>query len=491
MSFMNYGQVAHKSSRTTIDLQAEPNIFGEEVDVSDPTTETQHCLNEPSSDNLILKIKQQEQWICRLEQELKTARTALCDVTNKFEKANRQLERAEKALDIVDCESKLAVHKNEDLEEQLGLSKQTISALQKEIGSLKEASPLITATGKDQQAVQFYCETKTGRFYSSAIRKLYYKLLADLIPPDKIEQTIKAVLKFFIPEVDLSQLHLPRARCAAYMRSCELETVSMAQKAMHFSEVVQSDQSIGLTLNSDGTTLNQRKLGAAVMSGTVISLNEIPDGCAQTIVDDIDSELSKLRNMAKLLKLPNADVINWTLVTSSTSDSAATQKKLNDLIVEKKARDEAVYGPARSVEGKDLVRNFCAMHLAVNLRTAFLEGMKKCYNPDTIGITRDRYPVNILVHQFCKLFGKKGTPEYGVGVILFPDFLTIKAQLQTTDPSSHQLYYKNCLSIVLDRQVGNRYFVMAANAGKILFLRNAALLYLYEIFFFTPQCILV
>ena len=161
----------------------------------------------------------------------------------------------------------------------------------------------------------------------------------------------------------------------------------MVQKAMHFSSVVQSDQSIGLTLNSDGTTLNQRKLGAAViyMSGTVISLNEIPDGCAQTIVDDIDSELSKLRNMAKLLKLPNADVINWTLVTSSTSDSAATQKKLNDLIVEKNARDEAVYGPARSVEGRDLVRNFCAMHLA--LRTAFLEGMKKCYNPDTIGIT--------------------------------------------------------------------------------------------------------
>ena len=161
MSFMNYGQVAHKSSRTTIDPQAEPNIFGEEVDVSDPTTETQHCLNEPSSDNLILKIKQQEQWICHLEQELKTARTALCDVTNKFEKANRQLERAEKALDIVDCESKLAVHKNEDLEEQLGLSKQTISALQKEIGSLKETSPVLSL-----QLLE-----RTNKQYSSTVRQ--------------------------------------------------------------------------------------------------------------------------------------------------------------------------------------------------------------------------------------------------------------------------------------------------------------------------------
>ena len=82
----------------------------------------------------------------------------------------------------------------------------------------------ITATTGNDQQIQFYCETKTGRFYLSAIGKTYYKLLAYLIPLDKIEQTVKAIIKYFIPEVNLSQLHLPSATCAAYMRSCELET---------------------------------------------------------------------------------------------------------------------------------------------------------------------------------------------------------------------------------------------------------------------------
>ena len=35
--------------------------------------------------------------------------------------------------------------------------------------------------------------------------------------------------------------------------------------------------------------------------------------------------------------------------------------------------------------------------------------------------------------------------------------------------------FTKCIKISLDRQVGNRYFVTASNAGKILFLREAAI----------------
>ena len=107
----------------------------------------------------------------------------------------------------------------------------------------------ITATIGNDQRIQFYCETKTGRFYSSAIGKLYYKLLAYLIPLDKIEQTVKAIIKYFIQEDNLSQLHLPSATYVTYMRLCELETVSMAQKAMNFPSEVQNDLYIDSTLN--------------------------------------------------------------------------------------------------------------------------------------------------------------------------------------------------------------------------------------------------
>ena len=40
-----------------------------------------------------------------------------------------------------------------------------------------------------------------------------------------------------------------------------------------------------------------------------------------TIIEDVSKELTKLREMAHSLGLPNADAINW------SSDSAATQKR--------------------------------------------------------------------------------------------------------------------------------------------------------------------
>ena len=42
------------------------------------------------------------------------------------------------------------------------------------------------------------------------------------------------------------------------------------------------------------------------------------------------------------------------------------------------------------------------------------------------------------------------------------------------------MYYRNCLIVVLERQVGRRYFVIAANAGKILFLKQTAQEYLFK-----------
>ena len=40
------------------------------------------------------------------------------------------------------------------------------------------------------------------------------------------------------------------------------------------------------------------------------------------------------------------------------------------------------------------------------------------------------------------------------------------------------MYYQQCTKIRLDRQVGSRYFVSAANVGKVLFLREAAISFL-------------
>ena len=202
----------------------------------------------------------------------------------------------------------------------------------------------------------------------------------------------------------------------------------------------------------------------------VLSINELPDGTAISAVDDISREFEKLREAAKMLGLPNPDSINWTLVISSSSDSASTQKRINKLIEECKQNDTEKFGPA-TTETIGLIKTFCSMHLGVNLRKAFLSGTDEIGKPSE----RKYHRVDALVHEFCKLFGRTGVPEYASGVVSFPDFLEFKTRTSSSDDC---VYYEACSKVRLHRQVGSRYFVTAVNACKIVFLKEAAIEYL-------------
>ena len=121
--------------------------------------------------------------------------------------------------------------------------------------------------------------------------------------------------------LDLNNLQLPSESCASYMRRHELTTVSLVHKA---TSVLEQANSASLHLNTDGTTKFQRKLEGAAINGMVLSVNEVPDGSADSILNDVSTELQKLREVAHALKMPNADKVNWTLIVSSSSDSAST-----------------------------------------------------------------------------------------------------------------------------------------------------------------------
>lgn len=114
------------------------------------------------------------------------------------------------------------------------------------------------------------------------------------MPPAKISKT---VLKCFLPSMNTDDLVLPHERCAGYMRREELKTVSMAHKAYAVNE------SESLDLNSDGTTKFQKKIGGVAVNGMVLSLNAVPDGSANSIIEDISCELEKLRDIAYALNL--------------------------------------------------------------------------------------------------------------------------------------------------------------------------------------------
>jgi len=107
----------------------------------------------------------------------------------------------------------------------------------------------------DSATMTFSFYTKKGKImYSPAIRKLYYTLLTDQIPPAKIESTIKAVIKCFL-HLNIEKLSLPEEKCSGYMRREELKTISMAHKATLVNNLVSKEM---IHINTDGTTKLQK-----------------------------------------------------------------------------------------------------------------------------------------------------------------------------------------------------------------------------------------
>ena len=99
------------------------------------------------------------------------------------------------------------------------------------------------------------------------------------------------------------------------------------------------------------------------------------------------------------------------------------------------------------------------LNTLVNYATCCCAGERKYHRVDT------------LVHEFCRT----GVPEYASGVVSFPDFFELKTSTSNNDDRA---YYQTCSKVRLHRQVGRRYFITAANACKIVFLKDAAIKFL-------------
>ena len=429
----------------------------EDTEVKSLEKEVKQCSE--CTQKLSIDFKSMERNFNKMKKQLDHADLCLRDITNELKDVSKKRDVAQKKANRLQKSMEFAFSDCTSLEDNLYALEEKNSELSKALASTKQ-----------MDLPTFDFETKLGnKTYSPAIRTLYYTLLAEQVPPAKISDIIKNIVKCFFPAMDVQQLELPKERCAGYMRSEEMKTVSMAHKATVICEHANDGQ---LYLNTDGTTLAQKKLGSVAINNVTVSVNEVSDGTAAYMIDDVSRELQKLREMAHALNIPNADSINWTLIASATSDSAATQKCFNKLIEQSVEADKEKFGEV-SHEAFDLVENFCAMHLGVNLRKAFLDGMKATYD-HSYSDNREYHAVDTLVYEFCKLFGRHGTPEYGCGTLAFPDFLVIMSK----DPNASNDYYSSCTQVTFDRQVGSRYFVTAANATKIIFVREAAIHFL-------------
>lgn len=298
-------------------------------------------------------------------EELQLARKNLRDITNENLKLRKHCDVVERKAGKKSNDLDTLKYEYALLEDAYADNAETIQALQNELSAVPVGSTC-------NDSGDFTYVTKCGRCYSPAIRKLYYSLLSTQVPSSKIAEIIKTVIKCFNPSIDVEQLKLPHRTCADYMRKDELKSVSNAHKAIVLCS--HASEKRGFLLNTDGTTKFQKKIGGVAINDMVVSVNELPDGTALSAIDDVSRKLSKLRQTAHALGIPNADSINWTLVAASSSDSASSQKRLNKLIEEYREKDEETFGPA-TFETIDLIESFCSMHLGVNLRKAFLSGI--------------------------------------------------------------------------------------------------------------------
>ena len=199
------------------------------------------------------------------QKELTCARKVLQDISSERVKLQKQCSIAKAKAKEVRCEYAVLENTFAELQDENIDLTSALSDLRDELESYSEEQ---TSTDRD-----FTFQTKIGRRYSPSVRRLYYNLLTQQIPAQKIAEIIKTVIKCLFPAVDVDTLQLPKRSCADYMRKLELATISNAHKATVLSECES-----GFRLHTDGTTKHQKKIGGVGINGMVISVNELADG---------------------------------------------------------------------------------------------------------------------------------------------------------------------------------------------------------------------
>ena len=383
-------------------------------------------------------VKEGQHKVQHAEEKLAQAQMALTETNTLYSQLKSQLRSI-----LRETKEKQSERDNYELE------------LEKTIQSLKDKILEVesTTTEHDSSEVINLFTRKEGRGhqYTPTIRKLYYALLAERIPPGKIKGLVKCVLETMVPTAQLSNLELPSRTCADYMRREELPTLSRAHKAHKLGNTT------ALALGSDETTKNLQKKGASLLNGMVLGVHDLQDGSANATLEVIQTEIEAVKKIGEQL---NYSTTGLTLknVQSSTSDGASTQGKFNRLLQNEKEEGE-------------VIENKCAMHLGANIRLAQVAGIHG-YNDQ--GKQERYYEGDSFVHAAAKLVDQHGVPEYGQGN-KFKIFLKSKLK----DSSDHD-YYRVALGIDLARQVGSRYYVTAYNAGRLFYLAPAINHFLQE-----------
>ena len=212
------------------------------------------------------------------------------------ESQTRELEREGRYHQVEQC---LLQMETSEMQEEIDEYKLQLTQYKEEVKELRDYIEELHLQNDDleeqlgQKDQPDIAKTKHGRQYTKEVRKLYYSLLSQNIPPNKIRGIIKSVFQHLLPSASPNELQLPSKSTAGCMRREELPTVSRAQKAAKLAATE------ALHINSDGTTLNQQKIAGALVNGMVLGVHTVADGSANSAFDAITTEFSKVKEVGK------------------------------------------------------------------------------------------------------------------------------------------------------------------------------------------------
>ena len=86
------------------------------------------------------------------------------------------------------------------------------NTLSEEMATLELESTASKLTECPQE--NFIIETRCGRRYLLALRKLYYTLLAKAVPTSEITEIVKEVVKSFNPSIHVQEKEITKKACA-------------------------------------------------------------------------------------------------------------------------------------------------------------------------------------------------------------------------------------------------------------------------------------
>ena len=130
-------------------------------------------------------------------------------LSQNLERAREELACGKQSLNIMVAEKhslqKSSITSEKKIAKTTDVCKSTLNHVEEELveknemlseklASLEPKSFTSVPAAFSTMIVNFVLQTKTDKHYSDSIRQLYYSLLADQIPPAKIEEIIKSVL---------------------------------------------------------------------------------------------------------------------------------------------------------------------------------------------------------------------------------------------------------------------------------------------------------